>query len=265
MKIRIPCGVGGRGGRAFTMIEIALALGVVAFAMVALIGVLPTGLTVQKDNLEDTIVNEDGTLLLEAIRSGSRGADELTNFFDSITVSNRQDGSIVFTNDSKAARFLTNGAAIVGLLSSPKYFVGTDKALVQNQVTAKMRAMSGSTLSRDPALKDFAFSYQATVEVVPFQLLPPEATNDRQEGLSKIDQEARAANRRLNEQMSVNSWEVRLHIQWPLYLDKGQWRVGGNRKVFRTFVAGQMVRQNGLSYIIPNTFTRVNTGGQNGQ
>src|SRR5947207_15476724 len=73
---------------AFTMVEIALCLGVIAFALVAIIGVLPTGVRVQRDNREDTIINQEGLLLLEAIRSGSQGLDYLTNYFDTITISN---------------------------------------------------------------------------------------------------------------------------------------------------------------------------------
>ena len=34
--------------RGFTMIEIAIALGVIAFALVAIMGILPLGLTVQR-------------------------------------------------------------------------------------------------------------------------------------------------------------------------------------------------------------------------
>src|SRR5947208_3846568 len=76
------------GQAAFTMVEIALCLGVIAIALVAIIGVLPTGVRVQRDNREDTIINQEGLFLLEAIRSGSRGLDYLTNYFDTITTSN---------------------------------------------------------------------------------------------------------------------------------------------------------------------------------
>src|SRR6266487_3735983 len=79
----------GRGkDAAFTMVEIALCLGVIAFALVAIIGVLPTGIRVQRDNREDTVINQEGLLWVEAIRSGSRGLDYLTNYVDAITVSN---------------------------------------------------------------------------------------------------------------------------------------------------------------------------------
>jgi type II secretory pathway pseudopilin PulG len=57
---------------AFTMVEIAIALGVIAFALVAIIGILPTGLQTQRDNREETLVNQDARLLIEAIKSGGR-------------------------------------------------------------------------------------------------------------------------------------------------------------------------------------------------
>src|SRR6267378_355951 len=61
---------------AFTMIEIAIALAVIGFALAAIIGVLPTGMNVQKENREETIVNFDSAFLLDAIRSGTRGQDD---------------------------------------------------------------------------------------------------------------------------------------------------------------------------------------------
>ena len=47
------------------MIEIALSLAIIGFALVAIIGVLPIGMNVQKDNREATIVNQDATVLHE--------------------------------------------------------------------------------------------------------------------------------------------------------------------------------------------------------
>src|SRR6267143_1351723 len=71
-----------RGLAAFTMVEIAISLGVIAVALVAILGVLPTGVRVQRDNREDTILNQEGVFWLDAIRSGSRGLDYLTNYVD---------------------------------------------------------------------------------------------------------------------------------------------------------------------------------------
>src|SRR5437016_7186299 len=93
---------GGGKNAAFTMVEIALCLGVIAFALVAIIGVLPTGLRVQRDNREDTIINQEGLLWVEAIRSGSRGLDYLTNYVDTITISNRGSANNVKVYTSPA-------------------------------------------------------------------------------------------------------------------------------------------------------------------
>ena len=54
---------------AFTMVEVALSLAIIAFAVVAVIGILPTGMQVQRDNREMTIINQDGQFIL-----GSNGA-----------------------------------------------------------------------------------------------------------------------------------------------------------------------------------------------
>src|SRR6266516_2625531 len=43
----------------FTMVEIAIAVAVIAFALVAIIGILPAGLQVQKENREDTLMAQD--------------------------------------------------------------------------------------------------------------------------------------------------------------------------------------------------------------
>src|SRR5438552_12806303 len=77
-----------RAVAAFTMVEIAISLGVIAIALVAILGVLPTGVRVQRDNREDTILNQEGVFWLETIRSGSKGLDYLTNYVDTITISN---------------------------------------------------------------------------------------------------------------------------------------------------------------------------------
>src|SRR6266704_643190 len=51
---------------AFTMIEIAISLAVIGFALVAIIGILPQGLNVQRDNREQTIINQDLTVFMDA-------------------------------------------------------------------------------------------------------------------------------------------------------------------------------------------------------
>src|SRR5258707_10516100 len=68
-----------RDQSAFTMVEIALCLAIIGFALVAIIGILPTGLSVQRDNREESVINFDANFLMEAIRTGARGQDDLTN------------------------------------------------------------------------------------------------------------------------------------------------------------------------------------------
>src|SRR6266550_3507482 len=103
-----------RAVAAFTMVEIAISLGVIAIALVAILGVLPTGVRVQRDNREDTILNQEGVFWVEAIRSGSRGLDYLTNYVDTITISNR----FGLTNFYNPAGTVTPGAPNLGILTN---------------------------------------------------------------------------------------------------------------------------------------------------
>src|SRR5580700_5001191 len=69
----------------FTMVEIAISLAIIGFALVSIIASLPMGMNVQRDNREQTIINQDATIFMEAIRNGARGADDLTNYVYAIT------------------------------------------------------------------------------------------------------------------------------------------------------------------------------------
>jgi type II secretory pathway pseudopilin PulG len=71
---------------AFTMIEIALCIAVVAIAMVAIIGVLPAGLNVQKQNREESLLTQDAELLLNVLRGGQTRLQDLLNYADRVTL-----------------------------------------------------------------------------------------------------------------------------------------------------------------------------------
>ena len=118
------------------MIEIAISLAIIGFALVAIIGVLPIGMNVQKDNREETIINQDATVFMNAIRNGAQGLDDLTNYVMAITnyvtlydypEPASRTGSLrtygyTPNNSCLGPGFaLTNGSRIVGLLSTPKY------------------------------------------------------------------------------------------------------------------------------------------------
>ena len=124
--------VQGRGQSAFTLIEIAISLAIIAFAMVAIIGVLPVGMSAQRENREETIINQDASIFMEAIRSGARGVDDLTNYVVAITnIITEFDENQKFVRDLRVWHtfndssvrpkyLLTNGFRIIGLLSTPK-------------------------------------------------------------------------------------------------------------------------------------------------
>src|SRR5437660_4380230 len=128
-----PSTLGPRSGS--TMIEIAISLAVIGFALVAIIGILPQGMTVQKENRQETIINQDAYMFMEAIRNGGKGFDDLTNYVVAITNywtaysdSARSVPHVdahVYTNawsDGVAnGNCISNGLRIVGLLSTPRY------------------------------------------------------------------------------------------------------------------------------------------------
>ena len=61
----------------FTISEVVLAIGVVAFGLVAVLGVLPAGLAVTKDNREETIIRYEARYWINALRAGMQQFDAL--------------------------------------------------------------------------------------------------------------------------------------------------------------------------------------------
>ena len=181
---------------AFTMVELALCIAIVAFAMVAILGVLPLGLSVQKQNREETIIDQEGPMWLEVIRRGGVGWDELTNYIDSIVIEqtpvNRSGTTRVFGFRGPffppgfpvpaPGTILATSDDVVSLLSVPRFEV--DKGVIlSNKVTAISRSFSGDfnsqirpngTTSFTPEGRqiDDALRYQFQVEITPASQLP---------------------------------------------------------------------------------------------
>jgi hypothetical protein len=126
------------------MVEIAIAVAVIAFALVAILGLLPLGMETQRDNRELTIINEDGAYLMEAIRGGATNLNDLVNFVESVN----------------GVRFPPTGGADAA-------YVITNLCQVNATNTAVFRSISGSAASRSPAVADFAFHYMVRCTVVP--------------------------------------------------------------------------------------------------
>jgi type II secretory pathway pseudopilin PulG len=225
---------------AFTMIEIAISLAVIGFALVAIIGVLPAGLNVQQQNREETIINQDATIFVNAIRNGDRGLDDLTNYVVSITnevryytvdtsgptwKTNSAGGGInwyTFANSSRGTAYrLINGARIVGLLSKPKYY-STQSGFESNSVVASFRAISGAASEkypqRDANFLNLAFAYRLVPEITPVPVSDTDASTPI---------------------LNANLQELRLRFSWPL-LPNGL--IGNGRRTFRTTVGGSFER-----------------------
>jgi prepilin-type N-terminal cleavage/methylation domain-containing protein len=171
----------------FTMVEIAISLAVIGIALVSIIGVLPHGMRTQQDNREETIVNQDATMLLEAIRGGARGLDDLTNYVFAITndwtnVTTHVGGHNGYTFAGfsvdpgyyyppvKGTR-MTNGQNIIGLLSTPQCTDAGGRPVpdllnggYSNRVVAYVRSLSGPAGEKPPQDNDLlrgdSFSYR---------------------------------------------------------------------------------------------------------
>jgi type II secretory pathway pseudopilin PulG len=177
----------------FTMIEIALCLAIIGFALVAIIGVLPTGLNAQRQNREETIVAHDADVWMDAIRNGAQAYDDLTNYVVSITnfwtsydsstglrTATNVDGydytgSVITSQPGAGVNFpLINGARIIGLLSTPKYTPLPSPAtgFYSNYFVAYVRAMSGAAVEKAPqdmtVRNEMAFDYRMIVENTPY-------------------------------------------------------------------------------------------------
>ncbi|NOS70107.1 MAG: type II secretion system protein [Verrucomicrobia bacterium] len=222
---------------AFTLVEIAISMAIIGFAVVAIIGVLPLGLNVQKDNREETIINNEANFFMDAIRSGARGLDDLTNHVYAITnfwtkyntttdpwtpINSGGDGFVYTDSDvnsfpAKPFWPITNGAAIVGVLSTPK-FTGNQS----NYVVAYTYAMSGSAGEQLPQtqanIQNFAFAHRMIVEIYPV----PNADANSPSGGKLVN----------------NLHEVRLTFRWPLYANG---KSGSGRQTYRTIAGGRLL------------------------
>jgi type II secretory pathway pseudopilin PulG len=260
----------GQGLAAFTMVEIALSLGIIAIALVAIIGVMPTGLQVQRNNREDTILTRDGQYFLEAIRSGSVGSSELTNYVLAITYSNSLGNVVVHTNSPTGQvrgnhqNTLTNSQAIISLLSTPRYFTDARGNTVTNYIRALVRSVTStaeeqSNRWRSPEVNEFlpyGFVYLLSPEVVPLNILPPILTNWTVAGLSPAETQVLSNNWLRARNQATNFSELRLTLQGPVFQRGPGFEVAGRPRHFRTLVSGQLVMTNDHWSFQPGVFTQ---------
>jgi type II secretory pathway pseudopilin PulG len=247
------------------MVEIAICLAIIGIALVAIIGVLPIGINVQKDNREETLIDQDATIFIENIRNGTRGLDDLTNYVYAITNSwtfyNDQGKSngggvngYVYASFFVAPQYptagpagagtpITNGLRIIGLLSTPEFIAGNGTPLgnivkvgyYSNYVVAYVHSLSGPASEKPPQDNDLirndSFGYKIVCQNVPAAV----DTNLFDIFNLPPDQQSAANYAR---QLTANLRELRLTFLWPLLPGGG---TGNGRQTFRTAVAGQMV------------------------
>ena len=251
------------------MIEVALCLAIIGFALVSILAVLPVGMNNQQKTRQSTLVSQDATMLLEAIRNGARGMDDLTNYVFAITnyVSFYNDrgklqnpvpyawgyayGSAAYRNSAVAGYNLTNGARIVGTLSTPEFTAwnGQNTAssyqsgslplssifnvpYTSNRVYAYVRSLSGLAAEKPPQNNDLlrgsSFSYQVLCVNAPVANDPHVMTN----AYSVFDQ-----------QLAGNLRHIWLLFRWPL-LPNSSLPLRPERLDYRADVAGTVLLTN---------------------
>jgi type II secretory pathway pseudopilin PulG len=222
------------------MVEIAICLAIIGIALVAILGVLPIGMRTQRDNREETIINQDATVLLEAIRSGARGLNDLTNYVYAITNYRTQypSGTVTtpigytYLGSSTVPVFpITSGLRIIGLLSTPEY-TATNGAPISsllyggysNHIVTYVRSLSGPAVEKppqdNPIIQADAFAYRVLC------VNSPVATDANAPSLYTTN-------------LTACLHELRLTFLWP-QLPNGS--LGASRQTFRTMVAGQMTQ-----------------------
>lgn len=257
--------------RAFTIIEIAICLGIIGFALVAIIAVLPRGLDVQKRNREETIIGQDADVWMSAIRNGALGYDDLTNYVVCITnfwtkYDNKyavvKSGFDYYTPSSSGVTSLlpppdfplTNGSRIIGLLSTPKtmpefLLAPPATGFQSNYVVAYVRAFSGAIVNKVPQTNSIilgdAFTYRMIVENFPYGPLDTNAfcldctaTN----GLTTAQMAQRTNLMHSVLTLRDNARDFRLRFRWPV-LPNGQIPNYG-LATFRSMASGRLLPTN---------------------
>ena len=260
---------------AFTMVEIALALAIIGFALVAIVGALPAGLNVQRENREETIIVQEANYFIDAIRNGSRGLDDLTNYVEAITnyvtvfdingnplpgyptIFGYTYADFTINNIAQPAgvaalNVITNGYRIIGLLSTPKYlFNGNNPyrsldepvtlAFTSNYVIAYIRALSGAAVEKPPQanldVRDISFRYRVIAELVPYSNWSTNWVDYTDPTLPPAEVITRSNRWRVERLLQANSLELRLNFRWPI---NGRREAGAGFQAFRTMTSGAL-------------------------
>jgi prepilin-type N-terminal cleavage/methylation domain-containing protein len=226
----------GRERSGFTMVEIALCLAIIGFALVAIVGVLPYAMDVQKFNRLDTIVLQDSTIFTDAIRGGARSMDDIANYVVAIT----NYPTFIFGGKMAPQPPIgyvgpMTGREIIGLLSTPKFVPGAGPGrFTSNYVVAIVRSISGPANEKFPQknqiVQDLGLTYKLISEVVPCSFGNGSWTN------------------------TSALHELRLTFRYPYVIGRGT--LGPGRQVFRTTIGGLLRTNEAPFYFFqPRTYS----------
>lgn len=248
-----------QGEQAFTMVEIAIAIGVIAFALVAIIGILPRGMTMQRNERQDTAIAEDAHYFMDAIRNGviltnnfqyAHAYDFLTNYIISIT-----SNSIYFDPTAnpitvvKTATSLypitystittTPGAQILGTLSTPNAMNWASNNYFF--IRAVVRSLNSPATEQSGNSAITAFTYQMDVEILPYDRFPANPTYE-----SFFISTNNTIQAVVPGPLTYNLFDVRLHFRWPVINLQGQtnYTLGDGFQDYRTLIGSAIFETN---------------------
>ncbi len=248
------------------MMEVAISLAIIGFALIAIIGVLPIGMNVQQDNRQETVIGEDANVLIEDLRNGALGANDLTNYIYAITNNWAEinpitgvviPGSNSYTFSASSpiaantyppgiaipanAQPLTNAANILGVLSTPEFtdLAGNPLAdiyrntYVSNHIDAYVYSISGPAVNKPPQdntlMQQDAFGYRIYVVNAGASINTNEILGPANGALTSAEI-----------QLWSSLHELRMTFLWP-QLPNG--KLGSGHQTFRASIAGQLVHQ----------------------
>ncbi len=242
MKIRVPNltpirRIGRHGEAAFTMVEVAMSLAIVAFALVAIMGVMPTGLNVQRQNREETVISQDASFIMEAIKAGEDG-----RYLDIISANLREAyRTNVFNGITNvhnwhwlSSQGRPEAGEILGYICRPQLYRTSMNMNMLNSSRLRFKAFSGNMATLAPQFTD-TFEYEVVPEI---------SLIDGRQGVNSFTESF----------VGGNLYSVKLKFRWPV-LPNGE--LGLGEKEFVTQVTGFLAP---MSYDTNNnTFTAIST------
>lgn len=234
MKTKFFSKSGSRSG--FTLLEIAVSLAVIGFAIVAVIGVLPTGLNIQRDTRERTVVMQDAKFFIEAIRQGGKGTNDLLSNVERLWVAyDKGPDNPPQIDELVRGKHFTRDSQIIEYLTLPRFGNFADHLYT----VALVRSLSGPASEKGANSGDdrIAFSYFVRTEVVPITSVP----NQTFTSTSTLDQREVALRKTQLNYFRRSLQEVKLTMMWPPLpaAYRHDW-VPKNQVSFRTFFSGSM-------------------------